>query len=127
MQDARNLIRYAKLRPDRDILQFDCALSYGLVEYLRILDMLKDHGWSPARCIPHGGHQMSLNIAAGLRLGGHEGYPAFFQPHGGLPGSVRGENNPLTLPGLPRLRVQGKAPLINEMREVAAITTALLS
>ena len=29
------------MRPDRDWLQFDCALSYGLVEYLRTLDMLK--------------------------------------------------------------------------------------
>ena len=29
MQDARNLIRYGGLRPDRDWLQFDCALSYG--------------------------------------------------------------------------------------------------
>ena len=32
-QDARNLIRYGGMRPDRDILQFDPALSYGLVEY----------------------------------------------------------------------------------------------
>ena len=31
MQDARNLIRYGGMRPDRDWLQFDCALSYGLV------------------------------------------------------------------------------------------------
>src|SRR3954470_2781586 len=37
-QDARNLIRHGGLRPDRDILQFDPALSYGLVEYLRTLD-----------------------------------------------------------------------------------------
>jgi hypothetical protein len=28
----------------RDWLQFDCALSYGLVEYLRTLDMLERHG-----------------------------------------------------------------------------------
>ena len=41
MQDARNLIRYGGMRPDRDWLQFDCALSYGLVEYLRTLDMLQ--------------------------------------------------------------------------------------
>ncbi|HET9662692.1 MAG TPA: enolase C-terminal domain-like protein, partial [Burkholderiales bacterium] len=34
-QDARNLLRYGGMRPDRDWLQFDCALSYGLVEYLR--------------------------------------------------------------------------------------------
>ncbi len=31
MQDARNLIRHGGLRPDRDWLQFDPALSYGLV------------------------------------------------------------------------------------------------
>src|ERR1700722_2377383 len=65
-QDARNLIRYGGMRPDRDWLQFDCALSYGLVEYLRTLEVIKIQGWSPSRCIPHGGHQMSLNIAAGL-------------------------------------------------------------
>jgi L-alanine-DL-glutamate epimerase-like enolase superfamily enzyme len=79
-QDARNLIRYGGMRPDRDWLQFDCALSYGLVEYLRTLDVLETHGWSPSRCIPHGGHQMSLNIAAGLGLGGNESYPDLFQP-----------------------------------------------
>ena len=38
-QDARNLLRYGGMRPDRDWLQFDCALSYGLVEYLRTLDV----------------------------------------------------------------------------------------
>ena len=32
-QDGRNLLRYAGMRPDRDTLQLDCALSYGLVEY----------------------------------------------------------------------------------------------
>ena len=37
MQDARNLIRYAGMRKDKDWLQFDCALSYGLVEYLNII------------------------------------------------------------------------------------------
>jgi L-alanine-DL-glutamate epimerase-like enolase superfamily enzyme len=83
MQDARNLIRYGGMRPDRDWLQFDCALSYGLVEYLRTLEMLGEYGWSPRRCIPHGGHQMSLAIAAGLGLGGNESYPDLFQPFGG--------------------------------------------
>ena len=84
-QDARNLLRYGGMRPDRDILQFDCALSYGLVEYLRTLKVLEEHGWSPRRCIPHGGHQMSLNIAAGLGLGGNESYPDLFQPYGASP------------------------------------------
>ena len=48
-QDARNLLRYGGMRPDRDWLQFDCALSYGLVEYLRTLDVLAQHaGRRPA-------------------------------------------------------------------------------
>ena len=57
------------MRKEKDWSEFDCALSYGLVEYLKILDMIKEFGWSTKRCIPHGGHQMSLAIAAGLNLG----------------------------------------------------------
>lgn len=41
------LIRYSGMRPDRDWLQFDCALSYGLVEYLRTLDTLKGTSKNP--------------------------------------------------------------------------------
>ncbi|KAF1042183.1 MAG: D(-)-tartrate dehydratase [Delftia tsuruhatensis] len=116
MQDARNLIRHGGMRPDRDWLQFDCALSYGLVEYLRTLDMLKAHGWSPSRCIPHGGHQMSLAIAAGLGLGGNESYPDLFQPYGGFPDGVKVDNGHVTLPPLPGIGFEGKADLIAEMR-----------
>ncbi|CCH07134.1 mandelate racemase/muconate lactonizing enzyme family protein [Achromobacter xylosoxidans] len=119
MQDARNLIRYGGMRPDRDWLQFDCALSYGLVEYLRTLDMLRQHGWSASRCIPHGGHQMSLNIAAGLGLGGNESYPDLFQPYGGFPDGVRVDNGHVTLPELPGIGFEGKADLIAEMRKLA--------
>jgi L-alanine-DL-glutamate epimerase-like enolase superfamily enzyme len=111
VQDARNLIRYAGLRPDRDILQFDCALSYGLVEYLRILEMLKQYGWSPARCIPHGGHQMSLNIAAGLGLGGNESYPGIFQPFGGFADDIPVKDSYVTLPKIPGIGFEAKAEL----------------
>jgi D(-)-tartrate dehydratase len=120
MQDARNLIRYGGMRPDRDWLQFDCALSYGLVEYLRTLDMLKQHGWSPSRCIPHGGHQMSLNIAAGLGLGGNESYPDLFQPFGGFPDGVKVEQGHVTLPELPGIGFEGKADLYREMKALAS-------
>ena len=119
MQDARNLIRYGGMRPDRDWLQFDCALSYGLVEYLRTLDMLKDNGWSPSRCVPHGGHQMSLAIAAGLGLGGNESYPDLFQPYGGFPDGVKVENGYVTLPELPGIGFEGKADLYREMAALA--------
>jgi len=119
MQDARNLIRYGGMRPDRDWLQFDCALSYGLVEYLRTLEVLDLAGWSPSRCVPHGGHQMSLNIAAGLGLGGNESYPDLFQPYGGFPDSVRVENGYITMPELPGIGFEGKSDLIKVMRDLA--------
>ncbi len=83
-QDARNLLRYGGLRPDRDVLQMDPALGYGLTEFLRTLDVLRAHGWSPRRVVPHGGHQLGLAIAAGLRLGGNESYPGVFAPFGGF-------------------------------------------
>ncbi|MDP2452266.1 MAG: mandelate racemase/muconate lactonizing enzyme family protein [Polaromonas sp.] len=120
MQDARNLIRYGGMRPDRDWLQFDCALSYGLVEYLRTLEMLKEHGWSPTRCIPHGGHQMSLAIAAGLGLGGNESYPDLFQPYGGFPDGVKVVDSYVTLPELPGIGFEGKADLYAVMKALAA-------
>jgi D(-)-tartrate dehydratase len=115
MQDARNLIRHGGMRPDRDWLQFDCALSYGLVEYLRTLDMLKTHGWSANRCVPHGGHQMSLNIAAGLGLGGNESYPDLFQPFGGFPDGTRVEDGHVFLPALPGIGFEGKSDLFAVM------------
>lgn len=118
-QDARNLLRYGGMRPDRDYLQFDCALSYGLVEYLRTLDVLAQFGWSPSRCIPHGGHQMSLNIAAGLGLGGNESYPDLFQPYGGFPDSVKVEEGHIVMPELPGIGFEGKSDLIKEMRALA--------
>lgn len=119
MQDARNLVRYAGMRPDRDWLQFDPVLAYGLVEYLRTLDMLQEHGWARSRCIPHGGHQFALNIAAGLGLGGNESYPDLFQPFGGFPDGVEVIDGHVTLPALPGIGFEGKADLYRELRNLA--------
>jgi L-alanine-DL-glutamate epimerase-like enolase superfamily enzyme len=118
-QDARNLLRHGGMRPDRDFLQFDCALSYGLVEYLRTLDVLADLGWSSRRVVPHGGHQMSLNIAAGLHLGGNESYPDVFQPFGGFADGIAVEDGYVTLPEIPGIGFEAKAALYKVMRELA--------
>jgi L-alanine-DL-glutamate epimerase-like enolase superfamily enzyme len=119
VQDARNLIRYAGMRSDRDVLQFDCALSYGLVEYLRILDMLKEYGWSARRCIPHGGHQLSLNIAAGLGLGGNESYPGIFQPFGGFADDTPVENSYISLPDIPGIGFESKKELFRLLKTLS--------
>jgi D(-)-tartrate dehydratase len=67
--DARNLLRYGGLRRDRDVLQFDISLSYGLVEYRRILADLAQQGWRRSQCAPHAGHLLALHTVAGLGLG----------------------------------------------------------
>lgn len=117
-QDARNLLRHGGMRPDRDFVQFDCALSYGLVEYMRTLDVMKDMGWSSRRVVPHGGHQMSLNIAAGLHLGGNESYPDVFQPFGGFADGIKVENSYVGLPDIPGVGFEAKSALYAVMREL---------
>ncbi|HEX2652039.1 MAG TPA: mandelate racemase/muconate lactonizing enzyme family protein [Xanthobacteraceae bacterium] len=116
MQDARNLIRHGGLRPDRDILQFDPALSYGLVEYLRTLDMLRAHGWSPRRCVPHGGHQFALNIAVGLGLGGNESYPQVFAPFGGFADHCPVVDSHVRMPDIPGIGFEAKKDLYTVMK-----------
>ena len=119
MQDARNLIRHGGLRPDRDILQFDPALSYGLVEYLRTLDMLAAQGWSRRRCVPHGGHQFALNIAIGLGLGGNESYPQVFAPFGGFADNTPVRDSRVKIPDIPGIGFEAKNDLYAVMKPMA--------
>jgi D(-)-tartrate dehydratase len=118
LQDARNLIRYGGLRPDRDYIQVDPALSYGLTEYLRVQDMLKQHGWSSRRCIPHGGHQFSLHIAAALKLGGNESYPGEFQPTGGFADGAVVEDSYVGLTETPGIGFESKAAFYEVLRKL---------
>jgi len=61
---------------------------------------------------------MSLNIAAGLGLGGNESYPDLFQPYGGFPDGVKVENSHIVMPELPGIGFEGKSDLIKVMREL---------
>lgn len=116
--DGRNLLRYGGMRPDRDWIQIDPALSYGLTEYLRFLEVIDQHGWSRRRLIPHGGHQFALNIAAGLQLGGSESYPGVFQPYGGFADKIPIKDGYVTLPDDPGIGVELKPEMLGEMRRL---------
>ena len=116
--DAQNLIRYGGMRPEGDFLQFDPALSYGLVEYLRTLEMLAAHGWSARRCIPHGGHQFALHIAAGLGLHGNESYPHVFQPFGGFGDDIPVVDGRIQPPQTPGIGFERKADLMRELERL---------
>ena len=82
-QDVVNLLRYARLRPDRDVLQMDAGLSYGLGEYTAMVEEMAAAGMSRSQAVPHGGHLLNLHIVAGLGLGACESYPGVFAPFGG--------------------------------------------
>ena len=119
-QDARNLIRYGGMRPDRDWLQFDPALSYGLTEYLRTQGMLREHGWSSRRCIPHGGQQFSLHIAAALKLGGNESYPGEFQPTGGFADGAVVTDSRVGLTDIPGIGFEAKSEFYRLLKALHA-------
>ena len=61
---------------------------------------------------------MSLNIAAGLGLGGNESYPDLFQPYGGFPDSVRVEDGHIVMTELPGIGFASKSDLIKVLREL---------
>jgi L-alanine-DL-glutamate epimerase-like enolase superfamily enzyme len=113
--DGRNLLRYAGLRPDRDWVQLDPALAYGLTEYLRFLEVAKQMGWSRRRFIPHGGHQLALNMAAGLELGGSESYPGVFAPYGGFADASPIVGGYARLHDTPGIGVELKAAMFAQM------------
>ncbi|MEJ2479625.1 MAG: mandelate racemase/muconate lactonizing enzyme family protein [Acidihalobacter sp.] len=116
--DVVNLIRFGAMRPERDWIQVDPALSYGLTEYLRLIETVESMGWSRRRLMPHGGHQLSLNIAAGLQIGGTESYPAVFQPYGGFADDIPIENGTTRAHDTPGIGVELKAEMFSELRRL---------
>ncbi|MGE8942837.1 mandelate racemase/muconate lactonizing enzyme family protein [Leptospira interrogans] len=114
--DARNLLRYGGMRSDRDWVQLDPALSYGLTEYLRVLNVVSEMGWSRRRFIPHGGHQFALNMAAGLQLGGSESYPGVFQPYGGFADDMPIVDGYARLPEAPGIGMELKQVMFADMQ-----------
>lgn len=118
-QDVRNLLRYADLSPDRDWLQMDPGLSYGIAEYGRMIDVMETMGWSRTRLIPHGGHLMALHIAAGLGLGRTESYPGVFQPFGGFGSSAAIADGAVEPPDAPGAGLETKPELASILAALA--------
>lgn len=87
--DVANLLRHGGLRPGRDVLQMDIGLSYGITEFVQMLNAAEAAGWSRRDFIPHAGHQLALHAAAGLGLGGHETASAAGSPFSGVSTDTR--------------------------------------
>lgn len=110
-QDIANLVRFGRLRPDRDLLQMDVAQSYGIVQFSRTLEMLKAEGWQPSAIYPHGGNLMTLAVVAGFGLGGCEAYPGVFGPFAGFHDDAEIDNGMITLSERPGIGFEGQNEL----------------
>jgi D(-)-tartrate dehydratase len=107
--DARNLLRYGGLHSERDFVQIDPLLSYGVGEYVRILELFE--GWNRSRFLPHAGHLFAAHCVAGLKLGMAEAAPNAALPYGGFWDEARVSGGRLTIPDLPGVGYEAKANL----------------
>lgn len=109
--DTRNLLRYGGLKPTRDILQMDVSLSYGVPEYLRIIELVEAAGWQRTSLVPHAGHLFAFHVVAGLCLGRHESAPDDGLTFGGYPDGVRVEEGAVAPWDAPGTGIERKANL----------------
>jgi len=117
-EDVENLVRFGRLRPDRDIIQTDVPQSYGIVQFSRTLEAVKRHGWERKSFFPHGGNQMTLHIVGGFGLGGCEAYPGVFGVFAGFADDARVEHGYLKLPERPGIGFEAQNALYAVMREL---------
>ena len=111
MSEAYNLLSYGGLRADRDLIQFDPALSYGMVEYANIVRLAEAGEWPRSQMVPHAGHLLAYHAVAGLQLGAHEiaARPDFIL--GGLQEGVEISNGSGSLPQNPGIGFETHAQL----------------
>lgn len=116
--DTVNLVRFGGMRPGRDIFQMDPGLSYGLTEYVQMLEALESEGFERAQCFPHGGHLINLHVAVGLELGGCEAYPGVFQPFGGYPPQCAIGDGRVAVSDAPGFGLEQKAELVPHLQRL---------
>lgn len=108
--DTANLLRYGGLRPGKDMLQMDIPLSYGFVEFMRMVELAEAVGWSRRDFIPHAGHQAGLHASAGLGLGAHE-TASVAGPFGGVSDDTEMHNGIAILGDAPGSGIENKPEL----------------
>mgnify|MGYP001156994965 FL=1 len=118
-QDVTNFALYGGLRPEKDWIQMDPALGYGLSEYLQTMEAIGTLGWTRRQQIPHGGHQLGLHMAAGLQLGGTESYPLVFQPFGGFADDAVIEDGYTAPPDAPGIGIELKSKMYNIIKKIS--------
>ena len=118
-QDVTNFALYGGLRPEKDWIQMDPALGYGLSEYLQTMEAIGTLGWTRRQQIPHGGHQLGLHMAAGLQLGGTESYPLVFQPFGGFADDAVIEDGYTAPPDAPGIGIELKSKMYNILNKIS--------
>src|SRR6185503_5388545 len=104
--DARNLVRYGGLRPERDFIQVDPLLAYGVDEYVRMLAL-----WPAGRFLPHAGHLFNAHCVAALGLGMAEAAPDATLVYGGYWDGVRVDGGRVRIPDVPGAGYERKANL----------------
>ena len=109
--DARNLLRYGGLRAERDLVQVDPLLAYGVVEYSRILAAYEAAGWKRRQFLPHAGHLFAAHCVAGLGLGMAEAAPDASLPYGGFWDGARVADGQVQIPDVPGAGFERKGNL----------------
>jgi L-alanine-DL-glutamate epimerase-like enolase superfamily enzyme len=110
--DATNLLRYGGLRPAHDRLQMDISLSYGVGEYIRMIERAESLGWSRQAFWPHAGHLFAAHVVAGLGLGSHESAPDAARLYGGFWDGVPVVDGHIGLPPHPGVGFEHKANIM---------------
>jgi D(-)-tartrate dehydratase len=114
--DARNLLHYGGLRPQRDFVQIDPLLSYGINEYVRILRLYA--AWPRQQFLPHAGHLFNAQCVAGLGLGMAEAAPDSSLVYGGYWDRVRVDDGRVKIPDVPGVGFEAKQNLFAVLESI---------
>lgn len=117
--DARNLLRYGGLRPGRDLIQIDPLLSYGVGEYVRIIEAFERASWARTAFMPHAGHLFAAHCVAGLGLRAAEAAPDASLPCGGWWSGMDVADGTIAVPDLPGAGFEAKPNLFSLLAPLA--------